>query len=71
MSMTAILASWSTIEYKLGKGWWISFLEKKVLFWQLSELREDIYTYIHIHSKFGVNLFGTGVLHLNFSTFCM
>jgi hypothetical protein len=49
MSMTAILASRSTIEYKLGIGGGFQSL-KKVLFWQLSEGREGI----HTHSKFVV-----------------
>jgi len=51
--MTAILASRSTIEYKLGKGWWISVLEKKYYF--CSYLREER-VYIHIHSKSVVSL---------------
>jgi hypothetical protein len=53
--MTAILASRSTIKYKLGKGCWFSVLEKRYYFGRyLREERVCIYTYIHLHSKFVV-----------------
>jgi len=61
--MTAILASRSTIEYRLGIGGGFQSLKKRYYFGSyLKEEREYIHSHIHIHSKFVVKTPGN---HLN------